>query len=333
MDKKVITIYDVAEEANVSMATISRVVNGNANVKEETRKKVMEVIDRLNYRPNAVARGLASKKSTTIGVIIPNITDLYYASLAKGVDDVASMYKYNIILTSLEESVGDEEQIINNLLSKQVDGLIYMGKQISKKLKRVFMHSKTPLVLAGSVDKNNETASVHIDFVEAVNNVVTQLIHNSHKKIAFVGGNLENPIDGKYRLDGYKKALKNANINFSSDLVFEAENSVRAGEAIFDVIKNTNATAVYVTDDLLAAGILNSAVRSGISIPEDFEIISSNDTILCEVTNPKMSSIEEPLYDIGAVAMRLLTKMMNQEQIDENVVKLPYSIVKRESTR
>jgi len=243
------------------------------------------------------------------------------------------MYKYNIILTSLQESVGDEEQILNNLLSKQVDGLIYMGKQLSKKLKRILANSKTPIVLAGSVDKNNESASVNIDFTDAVASVVGQLTQNGHKKVAFVGGSLENPIDGKYRLDGYKKALKKAHLNFSSNLVFEAEYSVRAGEAIWDAIHSSGATAAYVTDDLLASGILNSAVKAGVKIPDDFELVTSNDTILCEVTRPKMSSIEEPLYDIGAVAMRLLTKMMNQEQIDDNTIKLPYSIVKRGSTK
>ena len=98
-----VTIYDVAREAGVSMATVSRVVNGNKNVKENTRKKVLDVIDRLDYRPNAVARGLASKKTTTVGVVIPNITSSYFASLAKGIEDIAEMYKYNIVLASSDE--------------------------------------------------------------------------------------------------------------------------------------------------------------------------------------------------------------------------------------
>ena len=97
MAKQTVTIYDVAREAGVSMATVSRVVNGNPNVKPSTRKKVTDVIDRLNYRPNAVARGLASKKTTTVGVIIPDVTNLYFSSLARGIDDIASMYNYNII--------------------------------------------------------------------------------------------------------------------------------------------------------------------------------------------------------------------------------------------
>ena len=116
MEKQTITIYDVAREANVSMATVSRVVNGNPNVKPATRKKVLEVIDRLDYRPNAVARGLASKKTTTVGVIIPDVSNMFFASLARGIDDVATMYKYNIILANSDGNDQKEVNVLNNLL-------------------------------------------------------------------------------------------------------------------------------------------------------------------------------------------------------------------------
>ena len=117
MAKQTITIYDVAREAGVSMATVSRVVNGNPNVKPSTRKKVSDVIEKLNYRPNAVARGLASKKTTTVGVILPSVTNLFFAQLARGIDDIALMYKYNIILANSDESK-EKEIILNSSLSK-----------------------------------------------------------------------------------------------------------------------------------------------------------------------------------------------------------------------
>src|SRR5690625_7449368 len=101
-----ITIYDVAREANVSMATVSRVVNKNSNVKPSTRKKVIEVIDRMGYRPNAVARGLASKKTTTVGAIIPDISSIFYSELVRGIEDIATMYDYNIILTNSDQKIG-----------------------------------------------------------------------------------------------------------------------------------------------------------------------------------------------------------------------------------
>ena len=114
-----ITIYDVAREANVSMATVSRVVNGNPNVKPTTRKKVLEVIERLGYRPNAVARGLASKKTTTVGVIMPDISNVFYSELARGIEDIATMYKYNIILSNSDQNTDKEFRLLNTMLGNK----------------------------------------------------------------------------------------------------------------------------------------------------------------------------------------------------------------------
>ena len=119
-----VTIYDVAREANVSMATVSRVVNGNQNVKPATRKKVLEVIERLEYRPNAVARGLASKKTTSVGVIIPDISNNLNAELARGIEDIATMYRYNIILANSDQNEEKELSLLDTMLGKQVDGIV-----------------------------------------------------------------------------------------------------------------------------------------------------------------------------------------------------------------
>ena len=113
------------------MATVSRVVNGNPNVKPTTRKKVLEAIDRLGYRPNAVARGLASKKTTTVGVIIPDISNTFYAELARGIEDIATMYKYNIILSNSDQNKEKEFHLLNTMLGKQVDGIVFMGEDIT----------------------------------------------------------------------------------------------------------------------------------------------------------------------------------------------------------
>ncbi len=180
-----ITIYDVAREAGVSMATVSRVVNGNKNVKENTRQKVLEVIDRLDYRPNAVARGLASKKTTTVGVVIPNISNAYFALLAKGIDDIAEMYKYNIVLASSDENDDKEVNVVNTLFAKQVDGIIFMGHRLTDKIRAEFSRSRTPVVLAGTIDLEHQLPSVNIDYEKAVEGVVSDLAKN-HQKIAFV---------------------------------------------------------------------------------------------------------------------------------------------------
>ncbi|MFC6170405.1 catabolite control protein A [Loigolactobacillus jiayinensis] len=333
MDKQTITIYDVAREASVSMATVSRVVNGNPNVKPATRKKVLEVIDRLDYRPNAVARGLASKKTTTVGVIIPDVTNIYFSSLARGIDDVATMYKYNIILANSDENGQKEIQVLNTLLAKQVDGVIFMGNQITESIRAEFTRSKTPIVLAGSVDPNEQVASVNIDYVEAIDEATSTLVRHGNEKIAFVTGSLSEPINGQYRLKGYKKALAQAKIAYDPNLVFETEYSYKAGEAIWDRVKAAGATAAVIGDDELAIGLLNGAGDDGVVVPDDFELITSNDSKLTEMARPKMSSITQPLYDIGAVAMRLLTKMMNKEEVDNQTILLPYGIVERGTTK
>ena len=333
MDKQTITIYDVAREANVSMATVSRVVNGNPNVKPATRKKVLEVIDRLDYRPNAVARGLASKKTTTVGVIIPDVSNMFFASLARGIDDVATMYKYNIILANSDGDNLKEVNVLNNLLAKQVDGVIFMGHRITDEVRGEFSRSKTPVVLAGSIDPDQQVGSVNINYHEATKDAISLLAKNGNQKIAFISGALIDAINGQQRIVGYKEGLKENQLEYNEGLVFESRYSFDDGLALVDRLLNSGATAAYVTDDELAIGILDGLIDKGIKVPEQFEIITSNNSLLTQVARPKLSSVTQPLYDIGAVSMRLLTKLMNKEEVEEKTIILPYGIAERGSTK
>ena len=333
MEKQTITIYDVAREANVSMATVSRVVNGNPNVKPATRKKVLDVIDRLDYRPNAVARGLASKKTTTIGVIIPDVSNMFFSSLARGIDDIATMYKYNIILANSDGDSNKEVQVLNNLLAKQVDGIIFMGHRITEEVRGEFSRSKTPVVLAGSIDPDEQVGSVNIDYTKATEEAVSLLAKNGHEKIAFVSGALIDAINGQNRLTGYKEGLKENNLEYNEGMIFEAPYEFKEGLALVDRILNSGATAAYITDDELAIGVLDGLYDAGVKVPEDFEIITSNNTLLTDVTRPRLSSVTQPLYDIGAVATRLLTKLMIKEEIEQRTIVLPSSIMEKGSTK
>lgn len=332
MEKQNITIYDVARAAKVSMATVSRVVNGNKNVKPATRKRVNEVIKELNYRPNAVARGLASRKTTTVGVIIPDVTDVYFASLARGIDDVASMYKYNIILTNSDSNAKRELQVFRNLLAKQVDGIIYMGTNLSAELRTEMLHSQTPVVLAGSLDEENMIESVHIDFEQATKEAVLSLLKHN-QKVAFISGPLSEPINGTFRLKGYQAALEQQGLTYDPNLVFETDYSYRAGEVLWPALQAAGATAAFVADDELAAGVLNGILDAGGKVPDDFEIIAANNSKITEMVRPRLSSITQPQYDIGAVAMRFLTKMMNHEEVEQKNVSLPYGYIKKGSTK
>lgn len=330
-----ITIYDVAREANVSMATVSRVVNGNPNVKPATRKKVSEVIDRLGYRPNAVARGLASKKTTTVGVIIPDISSPFFAELARGIEDIATMYKYNIILSNSDQNKDKELHLLNTMLGKQVDGIVFMGGNISDEHVEEFKKSPAPIVLAGSIEESDQVPSVNIDYEQATFDAVNEFVEKGHKKIAMVIGPLHEPINKEKKLAGYKKALESAGIPIEEDLIVEGDYTYDSGIEAFERLLELSdkPTAIYVGSDEMAVGVVHGAQDKGYNVPEDFEVISSDNTRISLMVRPQLTTVIQPLYDIGAVAMRLLTKFMNKEKVSEHTVVLPHRIEKRSSTK
>lgn len=330
-----VTIYDVAREANVSMATVSRVVNGNPNVKPATRKKVVDVIKRLEYRPNAVARGLASKKTTTVGVIIPDISNTFYAELVRGIEDIATMYSYNIILSNSDQREDKELQLLETMFGKQVDGIVLMSEQLTNDLLHMIERSPVPIVLAGTIDATNRLASVNIDYHQAAYEAVTRLIQNKHERIAFVSGSLSSTINRAFKFTGYEKALEDAGIIIDESLVVESNATYDDGIDAFNQLKviENPPTAYFAGNDELAIGLIHGAQDNGFVVPSDVEVISFENSKLARMVRPTLTSVVLPLYDIGAVSMRLLTKYMNKEQIDENTVVLPHRIEERNSVK
>src|SRR5699024_2360331 len=258
---------------------------------------------------------------------------MFFASLARGIDDVATMYKYNIILANSDGDSAKEVQVLNNLLAKQVDGVIFMGHHITDEIRGEFSRSKTPVVLAGSIDPDEQVGSVNIDYEAAAQDAVSLLAKNGNEKIAFVSGALIDAINGQKRLNGYKTALKENGLNYNEGLIFESPYSFKNGLSLVDRILNSGAKAAYVTDDELAIGILDGLHDKGIQVPADFEIVTSNNSLLADVARPRLTSVTQPLYDIGAVAMRLLTKLMNKEEVEQKTIVLPYNILEKGSTK
>lgn len=330
-----ITIYDIAKEANVSMATVSRVVNGNPNVKPTTRKKVNEVIERLGYRPNAVARGLASKKTTTVGVIIPDISNPIYAEMTRGIEDIATMYKYNIILSNSDLNPHKEVQLLNTMLSKQVDGLIFMGANVTDTIANEFNKINVPIVLAGTLEKTETIPSVNIDYFEATYNAINFFIKNGHKNIGLIIGNRQELMNGVLFLGGYKKALEEANIEFKEEYVIEGDYSYQSGMEAFEHYSKLEEkpTAVYCIADQVAIGVIHGAQDNQVNVPNELEVISSDNTPQALMVRPQLTTIDQPLYDIGAVSMRLLTKLMNNENVEEKIILLPHRLEVRDSTK
>lgn len=324
MQKQEVTIYDVAREAGVSMATVSRVVNGNTNVRKETRERVSAVIDRLHYQPNAVAQGLASKKTTTVGLIVPGLTDLHFAELSKGIDDIAAMYKYNIILSSVENNLLSEEKVIQGLLNKQVDGVIYMSNRMSDKAREAFVRTNTPVVLAGTIDEANEFCSVSIDFKAAEKDVFNLFYKDGKRKLALAVCDKDAFVNRGNRIVSYKEFLKDHDLGSAN--IYDHVVSYEDGYELADRLLADHIDGVMVTRGLPAAGIINALVEKGVKVPEEFEIISASSTNIAKVVRPHLTTIQQPLYDIGAVAMRMLTKLMNKEELNEKRISLEHTM-------
>lgn len=329
-----VTIYDVAREANVSMATVSRVVNGNPNVKPTTRRKVLACIEELGYRPNAVARGLASKKTTTVGVIIPDISINFYAELSRGIADIATMYEYNIIVSNSDERPDREVELLVDLFGKQVDGLIFMSDALSEEVRTEMSMGSVPIVLAGTLDPTEQFATVNIDYAQAAYEAVSKLVANGHKQIVLITGPLTRDINKDKKI-GYERALKEADIALDDELIIEIENSYDSGYESWKQVQELSKkpTAIFATNDTLAVGVLNGIRDAGFSVPDDYELICFEHSNLARIVRPQLTSVVVPLYDLGAVAMRLLTKLMNDEDVEEKKVVLPYRFEERDSIK
>ncbi|MCU6708991.1 catabolite control protein A [Paenibacillus sp. J5C_2022] len=328
-----VTIYDVAREAGVSMATVSRVVNNNPNVKPATRKKVYEAIERLGYRPNAVARGLASKRTTTVGVVIPDISNSIFAEVARGIEDIANMYHYNIILCNADKKKDKEIRVVNTLLEKQVDGLLFMGGAVTEDHLQAFKTANVPVVLCATSDESEQIPSVDINHEEAAYDAVMKLIQNGHKRIGMISGTLQDPASGYARFQGYKRALQESGLSYDESLVrignYRYESGVEAMKYFIEL--NERPTAVFSATDEMAIGAIHCIQDSGLQVPGDISVISVDNSRMASMVRPQLTAVAQPMYDIGAVSMRLLTKLMKKEHVEQYKVTLPHEIVMRQS--
>lgn len=270
-----------------------------------------------------------------MGVIIPDISSIFYSELARGIEDIATMYKYNIILSNSDQNTDKELHLLNTMLGKQVDGIVFMGGNITDVLVEEFKRSPVPIVLAASVEEQAQTPSVNINYEQAIYDSVQLLVEKGHKRIAFVSGPMSEPINSMRKLAGYKRALEEAGIAFDDALVAEGDYSYDSGiESLAHLLEQSDKpTAVIAATDEMALGVIHGAQDRGVSIPDDLEVIGFDNTRLSLMVRPQLTTVVQPTYDIGAVAMRLLTKLMNKEQVDDQIVELPHRIEERQSTK
>lgn len=324
-----VTIYDVAREAKVSMATVSRVINGTAVVKDETKKRVQDAIARLGYRPNAVARGLASKRTRTIGVIVPDVSAAFVAEMVRGIEDIATMYDYHIILVNSDSQVEREVSLVGTMWEKQVDGILYMTNVLSQEQINAFEEAQIPVVLCSTEDPERRIPSVNIDNYRAGKDAINFLLDKSCKNIGFVTTDEGESVVADRRLQGAISRMKDKTLHVIRTGGGRYEVALPIIQAYFE---QHNLDSVIAASDELGLATIHAVQDMGRTVPGDVKVIAFDNTRLANMVRPEMSVIAQPMYDFGAVSMRLLTKLLRDEPVDNYSVTLLHNIVERKST-
>lgn len=329
------SIKDVAREAGVSIATVSRVLNDIDVVNEDTKKKVLDAIKKLGYRPNIVARSLKTQRTKTIGILIPDISSQFYPEIVRGAEDVSNIYDYNIILGNSDFDIQKEKEYLRVLKEKMVDGVIYMSSSLQEEILDLINELDITTVLVETEDKNGKLPSVTIDNVKAGYEGTKYLLDKDFKNIAFVGAKKDGKNAWNDRYIGYEKALKEANLEIDKELLYlsnlKAKNGVTAVERFIESGKKID--AVVCATDELAMGVINGFRNHNISVPDEVSVLGFNNNYVGEIFYPKLTTVAQPSYDMGSVAMRMLIKLLNKQELEEANFILPHTIIDRESVK
>ena len=329
------SIKDVAREAGVSIATVSRVLNDIDVVNEDTKKKVLDAIKKLGYRPNIVARSLKTQRTKTIGILIPDISSQFYPEIVRGAEDVSNIYDYNVILCNSDFDPEKEKEYLRVLKEKMVDGIIYMSSSLSNEILEVINELNIKTILVETKDKEGTLPSVTIDNIKAVFDGTKYLINQGIKMPAFIGVKEDAMNAWGDRFTGYKKALEDSKIKVDEDLVYLSTMKVKSGYDGADKFLKSGKKfdAIVCASDEIAMGAINELRENGVKVPEEVSVIGFNNNYVSSIFYPKLTTISQPSYDMGSVAMRMLIKILNKKEIEETHYTLDYELIKRDSSK
>lgn len=330
MKKSKVTIYEVAGKANVSLATVSRVLNYPDKVREETRERVLAVIKELGYRPNAIARGLASRKSTFVGIVVPDFSRASVAEAVNGIANLANSYGYQILVFPAEGENRKSEDVWADVIASQVDGVLYLNDLMLEDDSKHLKQMTIPIVVTNSVMADPEIATVNIDYAEAAYRITKKLIDKGRKSIALATTNRDYSMNLE-KEKGYLKAIEESGL--TPKIVRTSGKPKLSRKVINEFLSNNKVDGVVGVRDSIAVAFMNIAIKSGYSVPDDLEVYGFQNTRTSLLARPELSTIDTPTFEIGRVAMEMLTVMMEDGNVTNRKVLLPYGIIERESTK
>ena len=326
------TIREIAKLAGVSTASVSRAINNETGISENTRKRILEIVTKVDYQPNILAKGLSQQKTYTIGIAIPDMSNVFYADVLKGVEDIAELYNYTVMYFNTYYNSEKERKVLEFLNNERVDGLLgYMSNHVIDECVNT-VHRKRPFVLLGQVMDEVECPQIGCNNISSAYEINEYLIKKGHKKIAHLAGSWETKT-GIQRLQGYKKAMENYGLPIEDGWVIETDyTNADAYPKIYDFLsKTSDVTAIFAANDAMAAACYQAIYDMGLKIPEDISVVGHDDTETARLLYPNLTTMRQEKQKIGRTATNKLFGIMENRIFAKEVVTIPTKLIERDS--
>lgn len=328
------TIYDIAKDANVSAATVSRVLNNSSKVFPETFERVQQSIKKLDYQPNLMSRSLAKKDNRNILIVLPNIANPFYADIVMGMIEISRLNKYEPLISITDLRADMELHCMDMISNNQASGAVVLGCELIDEgvLKKL---EKYPVVQCCEYNELIDAPRISIDNRKAAHQAVNYLYDVGHRKIAFIGST-NKCVSSIERLEGYKQALKDKALELNEKYI-ELADATYSYSSACDVARRLlslpdRPTAIFAISDVMAMAVVNVAKSMRIEIPEELSVFGCDDIEYARMSNPSISTINQSGYTMGKRAMKMLVDLLNDEYIPEKKQFIEHKILIRNST-
>ncbi len=331
-----VTIYDVAKAANVSIATVSKVINNSGNISEKTRKKVKQVMKDLDYYPNMLASALMGKQTKTIGLMIPDLANPFFSELARKIEDRGHELGYNLVICNTDYDSDKENKYLLLLKQKRVDGFVLASGFENFDRVEDLIKEEFPVVIVARDFPMFSVNAVAIDDYMGGYIAANHLIESGHRNIGVVARDLWS---NRERLRGFCYALEENGLKLNKHFEFVQDthdiNHIEAGRQMTKkyLTKEDRPTAIFACNDLLAAGIIQEAKELGFQIPEDLSVVGFDNTSIATVIDPPLTTVAQPIEGMGREVMDLMVSIISGEKEETSRVILLPTLVKRQTTK
>ena len=328
-----VTIKDVAKEAGVSVATVSRVLNGSCSVSEDTAQRVNDAVKKLRYSPNFLGRNLRKRETNVILVLMPTSEHSLYSKIIMGMQKYADTVGYVIISAVTSTSSTVDAKQMGMLFNRTVDGVVLLGTQYDKEeLEKLAQNYDIALCCEGVEGAN--VLTVAVDDEQAAYDAVTALIRKGHRRIGFIGIDSETAISAIARENGYKRALEEHGIEIKDELFYREEYDYPCGGRAMEYFAGLSdrPTAVFAISDLLAISAINKAHEMGLEVGKDIAVMGFDNISMCEMMIPKVSTVEQPCEKMGELVIQKLIENIRTDRKDNHYYTVKHKVIMREST-